>query len=153
MTSQDSDTTLPDSVLFACGQNCIRSPMAEALMRHLYGSQVHVASCGVRVGEGDEFVFAVLDELGIDMQDFEPKSFDELEDTNFDLVVSLSPEAHHQALEMTRTMAIDTEYWPTADPSAAMGSRDQILDSYRAVRDATIKRLKDRFGSMAASGV
>ncbi len=144
---------LPSAVLFACGQNCIRSPMAEALMRHYYGHLVHVASCGVKAGEGDEFVFAVLDELGIDMADFEPKSFNELEDTNFDLVVSLSPEAHHCALELTRTMAIEAEYWPTADPSAAMGSREQILDSYRAVRDATIEKLKQRFGSQSASGV
>ena len=122
-------------------------------MRHYYGRSVHVASCGVKAGEGDEFVFAVLDELGIDMAEFEPKSFDDLEDTNFDLVVSLSPEAHHSALEMTRTMAIDAEYWPTADPSAAMGSREQVLDSYRAVRDATIEKLKQRFGSQSASGV
>jgi len=153
MTSSEKDTVLPDSILFACGQNCIRSPMAEALMRHFYGGQVHVASCGVYAGDGDEFVFAVLDELGIDMKNFEPQSFDDLEDTNFDLVVSLSPEAHHKALEMTRTMAIDVEYWPTIDPSASMGSRDQILNSYRDVRDATIARLKQRFGSRTAGGV
>ena len=149
----DEDTALPDSILFACGQNCIRSPMAEALMRHFYGSQVHVASCGVYAGDGDDFVIAVLDEMGIDMEGFVPQSFDDLEDTNFDLVVSLSPEAHHQALEMTRTMAIDVEYWPTIDPSASMGSREQILESYRSVRDATIERLKQRFGSLTARGV
>lgn len=122
-------------------------------MRHFYGSQVHVASCGVYAGDGDDFVFAVLDEMGIDMEGFVPQSFDDLEDTNFDLVVSLSPEAHHQALEMTRTMAIDVEYWPTIDPSASMGSREQILESYRAVRDTTIERLKQRFGSLTARGV
>lgn len=122
-------------------------------MRHFYGHSVHVASCGVKAGEEDKFVFAVLDEIGVDLGDFAPKSFDDLEDTNFDLVVSLSPEAHHSALELTRSIAIETEYWPTADPSAAMGSREQILDSYRAVRDATIDRLKQRFGTHSASGV
>ena len=144
---------LPGAVLFACGQNCIRSPMAEALMHHFYGQRVHVASCGVQAGEGDPFVHAVMDELGVDMSGFQPKTFEDLEDTNFDLVVSLSPEAHHKAMEMTRTMAIDVEYWATLDPSAAVGSREQILDSYRSVRDATIARLKERFGALAAYGV
>lgn len=144
---------LPAAVLFACGQNCIRSPMAEAIMRHLYGGHVYVASCGVNKREPDPFVTAVLDELGIDMSEFEPKTFEELEDDNFDLVVSLSPEAHHKAMEMTRTMALEAEYWPTLDPSVATGSREQILDSYRQVRDATLARLKQRFGTLSAKGV
>lgn len=144
---------LPGAVLFACGQNCIRSPIAESLMRHFYGHRVHVESCGVHAGDSDPFVEAVMDELGIDMSGFQSRSFDELEDTNFDLVISLSPEAHHKAMEMTRTMAIEVEYWPTIDPSAAIGSREQILDSYRAVRDGIIVRLKERFGTLDAYGV
>lgn len=144
---------LPGAVLFACGQNCIRSPMAEGLMRHFYGHRVHVASCGVHAGGADPFVHAVMDELGIDMSEFQSKAFEDLEDTNFDLVISMSPEAHHKAMEMTRTMAIEVEYWPTFDPSAAMGSREQILDSYRSVRDGVIVRLKERFGSFGAYGV
>ena len=144
---------LPGAVLFACGQNCIRSPMAEGLMRHLYGHSVYVASCGVVAGEIDPFVGAVMDEIGIGIDGFRPQTFEELEDTSFDLVISLSPRAHHKALEMTRTMAIDTEYWPTMDPSAAAGSREQILDAYRGVRDNIYARLKQRFGSLAAGGV
>lgn len=144
---------LPGSVLFACGQNCIRSPIAEGLMRHFYGNRIYVASCGVQAGGQDPFVAAVMDELGVDMTDFESKTFEELEDTNFDLVVTMSPEAHHKAMELTRTMAIDVEYWPTFDPSVATGSREQILDSYRTVRDTTAARLKERFGSLAARGV
>ena len=122
-------------------------------MRHFYGHRVHVESCGVKAGEDDMFVHAVLDELGIDMADFSPKSFEDLEDTNFDLVISMSPRAHHKAMEMTRTMAIEVEYWPTLDPSLTMGSREQILDSYRAVRDSITTRLKDKFGILAARGV
>ena len=144
---------LPDAVLFACGQNCIRSPMAEGLMRHFYGKRIHVDSCGVHAGEGDSFVEVVMDELGIEMARFDSKTFDDLEDTNFDLVISMSPEAHHKAMELTRTMSIDVEYWATHDPSLATGSRERILDSYRSVRDATVLRLKKRFGSLAAGGV
>lgn len=147
---------LPGAVLFACGQNYIRSPMAENLMKHFYGHRVHVQSCGVKIGENSEndmFVQAVMDELGIDMSTFNSRTFEDLEDTNFDLVITLSPRAHHKAMEMTRTMAIDVEYWATFDPSLVTGSREQIMDSYRSVRDSITTRLKDRFGVLAARGV
>ena len=114
---------LPSAVLFACTQNVIRSVMAAAIMRHFYGRKVFVASCGVRPGEADPFLAAVMDEMGIEIGRHRSQSFDDLEDSSFDIVVSLSPEAHHRALEMTRTMAIAAEYWPTLDPSATAGSR------------------------------
>lgn len=145
---------LPSAVLFACSFNAIRSPMAAALMKHWYGSKVFVASCGVRAGELDPFTVAVMDEMGIDLTRHRPQSFDDLEDTSFDLVISLSPEAHHRALELTRTMAIEAEYWPTLDPSAASGgSREQTLDRYREVRDGLMRRIRSRFGSLVAPGV
>ncbi len=144
---------LPGAVLFACSQNAIRSVMAEHLMRQFYGSRVYVDSCGVRAQENNGFVIAVMDELGIDTSRHRSKTFDDLEDSSFDLVISLSPEAHHRALELTRTMAIEVEYWPTIDPSATAGRREQILDSYRQTRDSLNQRLKQRFGSLAARGV
>jgi protein-tyrosine-phosphatase len=144
---------LPGAVLFACSLNAIRSPMAEAIMKHLYGHRVFVASCGVRAGESDPFVSAVMDEIGIKLGRQRPQSFDDLADTNFDMVISLSPEAHHRALELTRTEAITAEYWPTLDPSAVAGNREQILDAYRDVRDGLYMRIRKRFGPLAAGGV
>jgi protein-tyrosine-phosphatase len=144
---------LPGAVLFACSQNAIRSPIAAALMRHLYGSKVRVQSVGLRAGDGDPFAAAVMDEIGIDMSAHRPQDFEAIGEETFDLVVSLSPEAHHRALEFTRTMAVDAEYWPTQDPSAVEGSREQILDAYREVRDGLMKRIRGRFGSLAAPGV
>ena len=144
---------LPGAVLYACTQNVIRSVMAAAIMKHFYGHKVYVASCGAKPGQADPFVAVVMDELGIDLGKHRPQSFEDLEDSSFDLVISLSPEAHHRALELTRTMAIDAEYWPTMDPSITMGSREQILDSYRDVRDLLVAKIKQRFGSVAARGV
>lgn len=144
---------LPSAVLFACTQNVIRSPMAAAIMKHFYGHWVYVASCGVKPGTPDPFVAAVMDEMGIELGRHRPQGFEDLEDSSFDVVISLSPEAHHRALEMTRTMAIDAEYWPTLDPSITAGSREQIMDSYRDVRDQLVRRIKQRFGSFAARGV
>jgi protein-tyrosine-phosphatase len=144
---------IPSAVLFACSENSIRSPMAAGLMKHFYGRKVFVSSAGVRAGELDPFAEAVMAEIGIDLSKHKAQSFDELEDTSFDVVVSLSPEAHHRALELTRTMAIDVEYWPTQDPSAVTGAREQMLYAYRAVRDGLKTKILSRFGTLAAPGV
>jgi protein-tyrosine-phosphatase len=132
----------PSSVLFACTFNTIRSPMAEGLGRLLFGREIYFASAGVRAGELDPFVTAAMDEIGVDLSRFHPQSFDDLEDASFDLIVSLSPEAHHRAVEFTRAIAVEAVYWPTIDPSLAQGSREQRLDAYRGVRDGLQTKIK-----------
>jgi protein-tyrosine-phosphatase len=136
---------LPGSVLFACTQNSLRSPMAEALMKYLHGSRVYVQSAGLRPTEVDPFVVAVLDEIGIDLSRHRARSFDDLEDDYFDLVVSLSPEAHHRAVELTRASSCQIEFWPVLDPSLVDGSREVQLAAYRALRDDLLTRLTRRF--------
>ncbi|HYP57631.1 MAG TPA: arsenate reductase ArsC [Beijerinckia sp.] len=135
----------PQAVLFACTLNAVRSPMAEALGRHYFGTQVYFSSAGVKRGEVDPFAIATLEEIGVDMTKHRPRIFDDLEDSCFDLVVTLSPEAHHKALEFTRTLAIDVAYWPTIDPTVVEGKRERILDAYRNVRDGLIKRIEELF--------
>jgi protein-tyrosine-phosphatase len=140
----------PQAVLFACGMNAVRSPMAAGIFGQLFGKSVYVGSAGVQKGELDPFVVAVMDEIGIDISRHRPMTFeelDELEGLNFDLIVTLSPPAHHKALELTRTIAADVEYWPTVDPTAADGSREQRLDAYREVRDELLAQIRERFGS------
>lgn len=139
---------LPPAVLFVCTMNALRSPMAAGILRHLAGRRTYVESAGVRAGELDGFMVAVMAEIGIDVSDHKPRTLRDLADTSFDLIVSLSPEAHHQALEFTRTMAVDVEYWPTFDASllAGQGNRDQMLAAYSQVRDQLFMKIKRRFG-------
>jgi protein-tyrosine-phosphatase len=139
---------LPGAVLFACTSNAVRSVMASAILRHLAGKRAYVASAGVRAGETDPFVTVVMDEIGIDVSQHSPNTLRDLHDTSFDLIVTLSPEAHHQALELTRTMAVDVEYWPTVDATVMLGheAREQTLMHYREVRDHLFERIKKRFG-------
>lgn len=136
---------LPGSVLFCCTYNSVRSPMAEAIMKYLHGTRVFVDSVGVRAQEVDGFVVAVMDEIGIDITKHRSKTFDDLEDESFDLIISLSPEAQHKAVDMTRTMACDVEFWNTMDPTIVEGSREDRLEAYRTVRDGLMKRIRDRF--------
>ena len=139
----------PQAVLFACGMNAVRSPMAAGLFGQLLGKSVYVKSAGVQKGELDPFAVAVMEELGIDISRHKPIDFEELEDLeglNFDLIVTLSPPAHHKALDLTRTSAADVEYWPTVDPTGIEGSREQKLDAYREVRDTLMAQIRKRFG-------
>ncbi len=143
----------PQAVLFACGMNAVRSPMAAALFRELFGKSVYVGSAGVQSGELDPFAVAAMEEIGIDIARHKPITFeelDELEGLNFDLIVTLSPPAHHKALELTRTIAADVEYWPTVDPTATEGSREQRLNAYREVRDQLMAQIRERFGQAGA---
>jgi protein-tyrosine-phosphatase len=120
--------------------------MAAALMRRRFGRLVWVDSVGVTAGEAvDPFAAAAIEELGHDISRHRPKSFDDLDDFSFDLIISLTPPAHHRALEFTRTLAVAVEYWPTWDPTLAQGSREQKLAEYRALREAIDARLARRF--------
>ena len=126
--------------------------MAAALFKQMFGRSTYVESVGVRKGELDPFAVAALDEIGLDIGRHRPRTFEELEEyegLNFDLIVSLSPEAHHKAVGLTRTVAADVEYWPTPDPTLVAGNREQMLDAYRDVRDGLMKRIRERFGSRA----
>jgi protein-tyrosine-phosphatase len=141
---------MPGAVLFCCTQNAIRSPMAEGMLKHLLGKRIYVDSVGVRAGELDPFAVAVMDEIGIEMARHRSKTFDALEDSSFDLIISLSPEAQHKAVDMTRTMACDVEFWNTFDPSIIEGSREQRMDAYRDVRDGLMERIRERFPTYGA---
>jgi protein-tyrosine-phosphatase len=138
----------PHAVLFACGMNAVRSPMAAGLLRQMFGTGVYVGSAGVQKGELDPFAVAAMEEIGIDISRHRPVTFEELDDLeglNFDLIVTLSPPAHHKALELTRNVASEVEYWPTVDPATAEGNREQRLNAYREVRDQLMTRIRERF--------
>src|ERR1700742_4410425 len=143
---------IPQAVLFACAMNSVRSPMAESLLQRMFPHGLYVGSAGAKKGELDPFAVAVMAELGQDISGHKPQTFAELEDLeglNFDLIVTLSPEAHHRALELTHTIAADVEYWPTPDPTGAEGTREQRLQAYREVCDSLLLRIRRRFGGTA----
>ncbi len=147
---------LPGAVLFACNFNRVRSPMAEALMKLAFGDRVFIDSVGLKRqpdAEGiDPFAAAVMDELGADLAVHRPKTFDQLEDDSFDVVISLTPEAQHRAVELARSRSVDIEYWPTPDPTLVSGSREQVVEAYRQVRDELAERIRRRFGRLSTFG-
>ena len=163
MASDLAPTQQPAAVLFACNLNRVRSPMAEALLRRLAGARIFVDSCGLKAparaaGGGeraeavDPLAVEVMAEIGCDLSDFRAKTFDDLVDDSFDLVISLTPEAQHRAVEMARGRAVEIEYWPIHDPTQAEGSRETRLAAYREVRDALAAQIRERFGGRASFG-
>ena len=139
------------AILFACTMNAVRSPMAAAMLRHLSRGGIYIESAGVKAGDLDPLAVEAMQELGLEIGKHKPRRFEDLEDGSFDLVITLSPEAHHKAMELTRTAATKVEYWPTIDPTATEGSREQRLMAYRMVRDQLMQRLKQRFLAPAAA--
>ena len=145
----EASPSRPRAVLFACGLNAVRSPMAAALLQQMFGRAIYVGSAGVQKGELDPFAVAAMEEIGIDIARHKPVTFEELDEVEgliFDLIVTLSPPAHHKALELTRTHSAQVEYWPTVDPTVTEGNREQRLDAYRALRDQLPAQIRARFG-------
>ena len=143
--SEQASRPLPDAVLFACTMNSVRSPMAAGILHHLAARNIYIESAGVRMGRQDPFVTQVMEEIGIDVSKHRPVAINDLFDTNFDLIITLTPEAHHQALELTRTMSVDVDYWPTLDPTFVTGNREQVLQSYRTCRDTLLDKIQTFF--------
>lgn len=140
---------LPSAVLFCCTFNAIRSPMAAGIFHRFHGKKIYVDSVGVKTDVVDPFAVTVMDEIGIDISRHKAKTFEELEDDSFDVIVSLSPEAQHKAVELTRTNACEVEFWPTFDPTLIEGSREARLDAYRQVRDELMRHILARFPTHA----
>jgi len=143
---------LPQSVLFCCDHNAVRSPMAEGIMKQFYGTDTYVQSVGVKNDlEIDGFSIAVCQELNVELSRHRSRSFDEMEEwgedlSSFDLVLALSPASQRRALELTRFYHIDVEYWPILDPTGLGETREAKLASYRQARDQIIERLQQRWG-------
>lgn len=133
------------SVLFACSENAVRSPMAEALMKRHVGYSIFVDSVGVRKSELNGFAFSVMQEWDIDLSQFRSKTFQDLLDHYIDLIITLSPEAHHHALELTRNIACQVEFWPTFDPTSIIGPREVQLQAFRDVRDQLWQKIITKF--------
>src|ERR1700723_3197647 len=146
----------PKAVLFACGYNSVRSPMAASLLPQMFPHSLYVRSAGAKKGQLEPLAVAVRAELRQDISQHRPMTFEELDDwegLNFDLIISLAPEARDRALALTGTLAADVEYWPTPDPPGLEGSREQKLEAYREVCDGLVLRIRKRFSKVgAASG-
>ena len=144
---------LPQSVLFCCDHNAVRSPMAEGMMKKFYGIEIYVQSAGVKNDlDIDGFSISVCEELGVELSRHRTRSFDEMQEwgddlSGFDLVVALSPASQRQALELTRYYHLAVEYWPILDPTGLGDGREEKLNSYRMARDQIRSKIIDRFGA------
>lgn len=146
------ENSCPSSVLFVCGMNAIRSPMAEFLTKKRFGQKIFTQSAGVLAGQSDGFMQQVMDEIGVDMRGHKPITLEELVDDFYDLIITLSPEAHHRSLDWASERALQVEYWPTMDPSTVAGSRQQVVDAYRATRNSLDQRIQKRFENTNTKG-
>ena len=146
------NNSLPQSILFCCDHNAVRSPMAEGIMKKLYGTGTYVQSVGVINDlEIDGFSIAVCEEIGVELSRHRSRSFDEMERwgddlSSFDLIVALSPASQRRALELTRLFHLTVEYWAILDPTGIGETREMKLVSYRQTRDQILSKLREKWG-------
>ena len=141
----DNNNQRPGSVLFVCGMNAIRSPMAEFIVKDIYGHEIFAQSAGVHGGDPDGFMIAVMEERGIDMSGHVPSALEDLDDLYYDLIVTLTPEAQERTREFTQGQSVQIEHWPIPDPSTTTGKRDGVIQAYRDIRDNLEQRIRERF--------
>ena len=155
MADFDPKQPLPQSILFCCDQNAVRSPMAEGIMKKFYGMDVYVQSAGIRSDlDIDGFAIAVCDEIGVELSRHRTRSFEEMEKfgddlSSFDLVIALTPASRAEAEKLTRYDHLDLEFWPVSDPSGVLAgdARDAKLAAYRTARDEIVSYLQTRWGA------
>ena len=127
-------------ILILCSANSIRSPMAEALWKDCLGealAECEVVSAGA-MGSGrlHPMVESVLAEDGIFLDGFSSRAVSQFEGQKFDLVVTLSDEAHR--IFPTFPGAVETQHWPMPDPTVQAGDRRA---AFRALRDMLRERI------------
>ena len=134
---------MPKKILFACNMNSVRSPMAAALLRQAAGDRAIVDSAGVYEGGLDPFVEIVMKDLGVSMEHHEPKAIADVDLSDVEAVVALTPEA---AVEVRRYLPRESiEFWDIENPSDERGGRDAIIAAYQRVRDQLAEKLRRRF--------
>jgi len=133
-------------VLFVCNFNAVRSPMAEFIGKHICGQNVQIESVGVDgdLGEVNPFTVSVMNEIGLDISKHTPKHINDLENGSYDLIVTLSPQAHQWAKNYYQNTTILIENWPTIDPTQSRGNRENIIAAFRSVRDDLEEKIRNR---------
>ena len=137
---------MPNSVLFVCYLNSIRSPMAEGLMKKRFGRSLYVQSAGLASGELDDLMVAVMAEKSIDLSAHKSRTLSELGDTNYDLVIAFTQNAADAALAMFEGTDTVVETWLVPDPTAGSLDVRAMMNNYRAIRDFIDNKLVRRFG-------
>lgn len=137
---------IPKSILFLCQLNSVRSPMAEGLMRHAFPDVANIRSCGLYMGDVNDFMVTVMREKGVDMSGHAPAMLADLQDETFDHVIAFTKEAHEAAQSVFEDKP-DTivEFWPVVDPGQGSLDVRAMLNNYRAIRDNIDARLRRTF--------
>ena len=123
-------------ILFLCTGNSCRSQMAEGWTRHIGKGTIKAWSAGLEPRGMDARAVKVMAEAGVDISGQYSKHVDELEDIEFDYVITLCGHASENCPVFpgkTKTFHVDFE----DPPKLAEGAPDEkkALNHYRRIRD------------------
>ncbi len=131
------------SVLFICTHNSARSQMAEGILRYFFGDKYEVASAGTVATKVNPYAIEVMKEIGIDISSHRSKSIEEFRGRIFDIVVTVCDHAKETCPFFPGRKVFHKGF---EDPAQAKGSREEILEKFRQVRDEILAWIKENFG-------
>ena len=139
------------SVLFCCNYNSVRSPMAEGILKNLFGKKIFVQSAGVfDTLEIDGFTVKVCNEINVKLSKHRVRSLREMEREggfigSFDLIIPLTKESSEEAYKYSNYSSVTIEDWIVDEPVKNENDINQTLYSYRKTRDIIFDKIKKRF--------
>lgn len=135
-------------VLFLCTGNSCRSQMAEAWVKHLKGDMIEASSAGIEKHGLDKRAIQVMAEVGIDISAQRSKLIEELEDLNFDYVVTVCDHAKESCPFFPgNAKMIHAGFEDPPALAAQASNEEEALEHYRRVRDqirAFVESLPER---------
>ena len=132
---------MPHRVLILCTGNCVRSQMAEGLLRQLGGSGYEVHSAGGKPnGYVSPLAIEAMGKIGIDISAHRSKSVSEFEGQKFDTVITVCDSAAQECPAFPG--APERIHWSIWDPGNATGTHEEKLAAFCRVRDELVSRLR-----------
>ena len=120
-------------VLFLCTGNSCRSQIAEGWARHLKGNIIDAYSAGIRPIGVSSRAIKVMAEAGVDISAQISQRLDEFSEIDFDYVITLCDNAAENCPVFTGKAKVF--HRPFEDPYFASGSEEEILETFRKVRN------------------
>ena len=135
----------PEVTLFFGSGNSCRSQMAEGFARHLAGDVHRVYSAGTAPKQIHPVAIQVMKEVGIDISGQHSKGMESIPSNEIERIITLCAESAEDCPALPKR--VEHIHWPLRDPGLAQGTQEEILRSFREVRNQIRERVEKLFAS------
>ena len=128
-------------VLVLCTGNSCRSQIAHGYLEHFGKNKLAVFSAGIETHGVNPRAIITMKEDGVDISHHTSNNVNEYADMNFDYVITVCDNAKENCPYFPATVKSLHHNFP--DPAKAIGTEEQIMKSFRDVREMIKSFTKD----------